>query len=95
MIVEFLLKKLIVAPRHIEIQLIADQFGNALCLGERECSIQRYHQKVIEEAPSSFVDEETRQKMYAEVVALSKKVGYFSAGTVEFMMDNDKNFYFS
>ena len=88
------IEKLILAPRHIEIQLIADQFGNAVCLGERECSIQRYHQKVIEEAPSSFVDEETRQKMYAEVVALSKKVGYFSAGTVEFMMDNDKNFYF-
>ncbi len=88
------IEKLIVAPRHIEIQLIADQFGNAVCLGERECSIQRYHQKVIEEAPSSFVDEETRQKMYTEVVALSKKVGYFSAGTVEFMMDNNKNYYF-
>ena len=88
------IEKLIVAPRHIEIQLIADQFGNTVCLGERECSIQRYHQKVIEEAPSSFVDEETRQKMYSEVVALSKKVGYFSAGTVEFMMDNDKIFYF-
>lgn len=88
------IEKLIVAPRHIEIQLIADQFGNAVCLGERECSIQRYHQKVIEEAPSSFVDEETRQKMYAEVIALSKKVGYFSAGTVEFMMDNNKNYYF-
>ena len=88
------IEKLIVAPRHIEIQVIADQFGNAVCLGERECSIQRYHQKVIEEAPSSFVDEETRQKMYAEVVALSKKVGYFSAGTVEFMMDNNKDYYF-
>ena len=71
------IEKLIVAPRHIEIQLIADQFGNAVCLGERECSIQRYHQKVIEEAPSSFVDEETRQKMYTEVVALSKKGGLF------------------
>lgn len=88
------IEKLIVAPRHIEIQLLADQYGNAICLGERECSIQRYHQKVIEEAPSSFVDEETRQKMYKEVVSLSKKVGYFSAGTVEFMMDNEKNFYF-
>lgn len=88
------IEKLIVAPRHIEIQLIADQFGNAVCLGERECSIQRYHQKVIEEAPSSFVDEKTRQKMYAQVVELSKKVGYYSAGTVEFMMDKDKNFYF-
>ena len=88
------IEKLIIAPRHIEIQVIADQYGNAVCLGERECSIQRYHQKVIEEAPSSFVDEETRQKMYAEVIALVKKVGYFSAGTVEFMMDNKKNYYF-
>ena len=88
------IEKLIVAPRHIEIQVIADQYGNVVCLGERECSIQRYHQKVIEEAPSSFVDEETRQKMYAEVVALAQKVGYFSAGTVEFMMDKDKNYYF-
>lgn len=88
------IEKLIIAPRHIEIQVIADQYGNVVCLGERECSIQRYHQKVIEEAPSSFVDEKTRQKMYAEVVALVKKVGYFSAGTVEFMMDNNKKYYF-
>lgn len=88
------IEKLIVAPRHIEIQLLADQYGNAVCLGERECSIQRYHQKVIEEAPSSFMDEATRQKMYSEVVALAKKVGYYSAGTVEFMMDKDKNYYF-
>ncbi|MBY0533594.1 MAG: acetyl/propionyl/methylcrotonyl-CoA carboxylase subunit alpha [Rickettsiaceae bacterium] len=88
------IEKLIKSPRHIEIQLLADQFGNAVCLGERECSIQRYHQKVIEEAPSSFVDEETRKKMYSEVVALAQKVGYYSAGTVEFMMDQDKNYYF-
>jgi len=88
------IEKLIAAPRHIEIQLIADQYGNAVCLGERECSIQRYHQKVIEEAPSSFVDDITRQKMYDEVVALAKRVGYYSAGTVEFMMDNQKNYYF-
>ena len=88
------IEKLIKSPRHIEIQLLADQFGNMVCLGERECSIQRYHQKVIEEAPSSFVDEETRQKMYREVKALSQKVGYYSAGTVEFMMDQDKNYYF-
>lgn len=88
------IEKLILAPRHIEIQLIADQYGNAVCLGERECSIQRYHQKIIEEAPSSFVDPETRQKMYDQVAALSKKVGYYSAGTVEFMMDKNKDFYF-
>ncbi len=88
------IEKLIVAPRHIEIQVIGDQYGNVVCLGERECSIQRYHQKVIEEAPSSFVDQVTRQKMYDEVVALAKKVGYFSAGTVEFMMDKNKKYYF-
>jgi len=88
------IEKLIIAPRHIEIQVLADQHKNVVCLGERECSIQRYHQKIIEEAPSSFVDEETRQKMYKEVIALVNKVGYFSAGTVEFMMDNNKNYYF-
>lgn len=88
------IEKLIIAPRHIEIQLLADQFGNAVCIGERECSLQRYHQKIIEEAPSSFMDEKTRQKMYEQVVELSKKVGYYSVGTVEFMMDKNKNFYF-
>ena len=88
------LEKLIIAPRHIEIQLLADQFGNAVCLGERECSLQRYHQKIIEEAPSSFLDEKTRQIMYKQVIELSKKVGYYSVGTVEFMMDKNKNFYF-
>lgn len=88
------IEKLIIAPRHIEIQLIADQYGNAVCLGERECSIQRYHQKIIEEAPSSFLDEVTRQKMYREVIALAKRVGYYSAGTVEFMMNKDKKYYF-
>lgn len=88
------IEKLIISPRHIEIQLLADQYGNSVCLGERECSIQRYHQKVIEEAPSSFITEEIRQKMYRETVALSNKVGYYSAGTVEFIVDLDKNFYF-
>lgn len=88
------IEKLIEAPRHIEIQLIADQHGNAVCLGERECSIQRHHQKIIEEAPSTFITEEIRQKMYAEVVALSHKVGYFSAGTVEFIVDSNKQYYF-
>lgn len=88
------IEKYIQKPRHIEIQLLADRYGNAICLGERECSIQRRHQKVIEEAPSPFIDEVTRQKMYAEVVSLSHKVGYYSAGTVEFIMDQDKNFYF-
>lgn len=88
------IERLIQRPRHIEIQLIADQFGNAVCLGERECSIQRHHQKVIEEAPSTFITEEIRQQMYSEVIALSRKVGYYSAGTVEFIVDENKRYYF-
>ncbi|MDB2414945.1 acetyl/propionyl/methylcrotonyl-CoA carboxylase subunit alpha [Rickettsiales bacterium] len=88
------IEKFIEKPRHIEIQVLADQHGNIVCLGERECSIQRHHQKVIEEAPSSFIDEKTRQKMYKQCTSLAKKVGYFSAGTVEFIVDSKKNFYF-
>ena len=88
------IEKFIERPRHIEIQVLADRYGNTVCLGERECSIQRHHQKVIEEAPSVFIDEDTRQKMFAQSVALSKKVGYYSAGTVEFIIDQEKNFYF-
>ncbi|MFN8833466.1 MAG: biotin carboxylase N-terminal domain-containing protein, partial [Alphaproteobacteria bacterium] len=88
------IEKFIENPRHIEIQLIADKHGNYVCLGERECSIQRHHQKVIEEAPSSFIDEKTRKKMYKQTVALGKKVKYCSAGTVEFIMDQKCNFYF-
>ena len=81
-------------PRHIEIQVMADAHGNVVCLGERECSIQRRHQKVIEEAPSPFVTEELRAEMGAQAVALSKAVDYRSAGTVEFIVDKDRNFYF-
>lgn len=88
------IEKFIVNPRHIEIQVIADSFGNTVYLGERECSIQRRHQKVIEEAPSPFLDPETRKAMGEEAVALSKAVKYVSAGTVEFIVDQDKNFYF-
>ena len=88
------MEKFIENPRHIEVQVIGDKFGNVVCLGERECSIQRNHQKVVEEAPSSFVDEKTRKKMYAQAVALCKKVNYYSAGTIEFMMDKNKDFYF-
>ena len=88
------MEKFIENPRHIEIQVIGDKFGNVVCLGERECSIQRNHQKVVEEAPSSFVDEKTRKKMYAQALALCKKVNYYSAGTIEFMMDKNKDFYF-
>ena len=88
------IEKFIENPRHIEIQVIADKQGNTICLGERECSIQRNNQKVIEEAPSSFVDEVTRQKMYEQSKALAAKVGYFSAGTIEYIMDKNRNFYF-
>lgn len=88
------IEKFIENPRHIEIQVIGDKFGNIVCLGERECSIQRNNQKIIEEAPSSFIDEKTRQKMYSQAVSLCKEVGYYSAGTIECMMDKDKNFYF-
>ncbi|WP_419247291.1 acetyl-CoA carboxylase biotin carboxylase subunit [Wolbachia endosymbiont of Rhagoletis indifferens] len=88
------IEKYIELPRHIEIQIIADKYGNIVCLGERECSIQRNNQKIIEETPSPFISEEVRQKMYAQCVSLAKQVGYFSAGTVEFVVDKDQNFYF-
>lgn len=81
-------------PRHIEIQVLADKHGNYLYLGERECSIQRRHQKVIEEAPSVFLNDATRKKMGKQAVALAKEVGYFSAGTVEFIVDQKGDFYF-
>ena len=87
-------EKFITDPRHIEIQILADGHGNVLHLMERECSIQRRHQKVIEEAPSSFVDEKMRAEMGAQAIALTKAVDYVSAGTVEFIVDKDKNFYF-
>jgi propionyl-CoA carboxylase alpha chain len=88
------LEKYIEEPRHIEIQVLGDAYGNVVHLGERECSIQRRHQKVIEECPSPFLDAETRAAMGAEAVALSKAVNYRSAGTVEFIVDRNKNFYF-
>jgi propionyl-CoA carboxylase alpha chain len=88
------IEKFIVDPRHIEIQLIADKQGNTVYLGERECSIQRRNQKVIEEAPSPLLDEATRKEMGEQAVALAKAVGYHSAGTVEFVADQNKNFYF-
>ena len=89
-----LVEKFVSEPRHIEIQLIGDRHGNVIHLNERECSIQRRHQKVIEEAPSPFLDDKTRAAMGAQAVALAKSVGYDSAGTVEFIMDGKKNFYF-
>jgi len=88
------IEKFITQPRHIEIQVLGDKHGNCVYLNERECSIQRRQQKVIEEAPSPFLDEETRQAMGAQSVALSKAVDYCSAGTVEFIVDGDRNFYF-
>ena len=88
------IEKFIVNPRHIEIQVLADQRGNIVHLGERECSIQRRHQKVIEEAPSPLIDPETRAAMGAEAIALAQAVDYASAGTVEFIADQDRNFYF-
>ena len=88
------LEKYVVEPRHIEIQVLGDRHGNVLHLFERECSIQRRHQKVIEEAPSPFLDVETRMAMGAQAVSLAKAVGYHSAGTVEFIVDKDRNFYF-
>ena len=88
------IEKFIENPRHIEIQVIADKHGNIVCLGERECSIQRNNQKVIEEAPSPFLDPATREKMYEQSKALAQKVKYYSAGTIEYIMDKNKNFYF-
>ncbi|MEL6299973.1 MAG: acetyl/propionyl/methylcrotonyl-CoA carboxylase subunit alpha [Pseudomonadota bacterium] len=88
------IEKFIVEPRHIEIQVLGDKHGNVIHLGERECSIQRRNQKVIEEAPSPLLDEATRAKMGAEAVALAAAVDYDSAGTVEFVVGQDKSFYF-
>lgn len=88
------IEKFVEQPRHIEIQVLGDKHGNVIYLGERECSIQRRNQKVIEEAPSPFLDAATRAAMGAESVALAKVVDYDSAGTVEFIVDKDKNFYF-
>jgi len=88
------IEKFVTQPRHIEIQVLCDAHGGGIYLGERECSIQRRNQKVIEEAPSPFLDEATRRAMGAQSVALAQAVGYTSAGTVEFIVDGDRNFYF-
>ncbi len=88
------IEKFVTQPRHIEIQVLADNHGNCIYLGERECSIQRRNQKVVEEAPSPFLDPATRKAMGEQACALAKAVGYTSAGTVEFIVDGEKNFYF-
>ena len=88
------IEKYIEQPRHIEMQILSDNHGNILWLGERECSIQRRHQKIIEESPSSFIDASIRNKMGEQAVSLAKAVNYSSAGTVEFVVDKNQNFYF-
>ena len=88
------IEKFVTQPRHIEIQILADSHGNCIYMGERECSIQRRNQKVVEEAPSPFLDQATRKAMGEQACALANAVGYVSAGTVEFIVDKDKNFYF-
>ncbi|MBI4737707.1 MAG: acetyl-CoA carboxylase biotin carboxylase subunit [candidate division NC10 bacterium] len=87
-------EKYLVAPRHVEMQILADRHGNTIYLGERECSVQRRHQKVIEEAPSPIVDPALRRRMGEAAVRLAKAAGYVNAGTVEFLVDRDRNFYF-
>src|SRR6266568_4249338 len=91
---EVYVEKLIANPRHIEVQVLADEHGNVVHLGERECSIQRRHQKVLEEAPSPVVDEKMRQRMGEVAVHVSKAAGYTNAGTVEFLVDEARKFYF-
>jgi len=91
---EVYLEKYIQNPRHIEIQVLADEYGDAVYLGERECSVQRRHQKVIEEAPSAVVNEDLRARMGAVAVQAAKSSGYANAGTVEFLVDSERNFYF-
>ena len=88
------IEKFIERPRHIEIQILADTHGNVIHLGERECSIQRRNQKIIEESPSPFVDNDLRAEMGEQAKKLASSIGYTSAGTVEFIVDQNKNFYF-
>src|SRR5690625_6554270 len=88
------IEKLLQQTRHIEIQILADHFGNVIHLFERECSIQRRNQKVIEEAPSPFLSEQTRQKMGQVAVKAVQQLGYTNAGTIEFLVDEQENFYF-
>jgi acetyl-CoA carboxylase biotin carboxylase subunit len=91
---EVYLEKAIVNPRHIEMQILADEHGNTVYLGERECSIQRRHQKVVEEAPSPIVDPDMRRRMGEVAVKVAKAAYYANAGTIEFLVDQEKNFYF-
>lgn len=88
------IEKFVDKPRHIEIQLLGDKYGNVITLGERDCSVQRRHQKLIEESPSPFIDDVIRDKMCKAAILGAKSVNYLGAGTIEFLVDNDKNFYF-
>ena len=91
---EIYIEKFIKEPRHVEIQILADEYGNVVHLGERDCTIQRNHQKIIEETPSTIIDEKLRNKMGEAAIKAAKAAGYTSCGTVEFLVDSDKNFYF-
>ncbi len=91
---EIIFEKAIIDPRHVEIQIMADNFGNVISLGERDCSVQRRHQKIIEESPSPAVDDELRKNMGEVACAAAKEINYSGAGTVEFLLDENKNFYF-
>ena len=88
------LERFIEEPRHVEVQIIGDKQGNVVSLGDRDCSVQRNHQKMIEESPSPAIDEETRKKMYEMAVLAAKTVGYYSAGTIEFIVSKTGQFYF-
>ncbi|HIW39510.1 MAG TPA: acetyl-CoA carboxylase biotin carboxylase subunit [Candidatus Eubacterium pullicola] len=88
------IERCVLNPRHVEVQIMADNFGNVVSLGERDCSVQRNHQKLIEESPSPAIDDETRQRMYKDAVLAAKTVGYTNAGTVEFILDRSGTYYF-
>ena len=88
------LEKFIVEPRHVEVQVMADQSGNALHFYERDCTIQRRHQKLIEESPCPVLDQKTREELCRAALRLVKEANYYSAATVEFLLDKDKNYYF-
>lgn len=91
---EIYIEKFIQNPRHVEIQILADEFGNVIHLGERDCSVQRKNQKILEETPSTAIDEKLRNRMGEAAIKAAKAAGYTSCGTIEFLVDNDKNFYF-
>ena len=88
------MEKFVENPRHVEIQILADEHGNCIYLGDRDCSVQRRNQKIMEETPSSFISNKTREKMGEIAVEAVKKIGYSNAGTIEFLVDKNKDFYF-